>query len=148
MNRIVAAALRHKGVVLLFLAALLAAGGIAFAHLNIEAYPDPVPPLVEIVTASPGLSAEEIERNVTVPIEVQLAGIPHVTTVRAISLFGLSDISVQFTYDLSFDDAQQRVINRLAQLPPLQGGVSPQISPTSPTGEIFRYRVTGRPAIR
>ncbi len=65
-------------------------GGIAFVNLNIEAYPDPVPPLVEIVTQSSGLSAEEIERNVTIPIEVQMAGIPHITAIRAISLFGLS----------------------------------------------------------
>lgn len=128
---------------MLLLAALLVAGGIAFARLNIEAYPDPVPPLVEIVTQSSGLSAEEIERNITIPVEVQMAGIPHITAIRAISLFGLSDIKVQFSYDFSFDEAQQRVINRLTQLPPLLGGARPSISPTSPTGEIFRYRLTG-----
>ncbi len=145
MNRIVALALRQKLLVLLLLAALLITGGIAFVKLNIEAYPDPVPPLVEIVTQSSGLSAEEIERNITIPIEVQMAGIPHITAIRAISLFGLSDIKVQFSYDFTFDEAQQRVINRLSQLPPLLGGVQPQISPTSPTGEIFRYRLTGPP---
>jgi cobalt-zinc-cadmium resistance protein CzcA len=66
------------------LVALLAAGGIAFYKLNIEAYPDPVPPMVEIVTQTPG-SAEEMERNVTIPIEVQMAGLPHMTAIRAIS---------------------------------------------------------------
>ena len=145
MNRLVALALRQKLLVLLLLAALLIAGGTAFVRLNIEAYPDPVPPLVEIVTQSTGLSAEEIERNITIPVEVQMAGIPHITAIRAISLFGLSDIKVQFSYDFTFDEAQQRVINRLSQLPPLLGGAQPTISPTSPTGEIFRYRLTGPP---
>ena len=145
MNRIVALALQRKLLVMVLLLALLLAGGIGFARLNIEAYPDPVPPLVEIVTQSSGLSAEEIERNITIPVEVQMAGIPHITAIRAISLFGLSDIKVQFSYDYTFDEAQQRVINRLSQLPPLPGGVQPGISPTSPIGEIFRYRLTGPP---
>ena len=145
MNRVVALALRQKLLVMLLLAALLIAGGIAFVRLNIEAYPDPVPPLVEIVTQSSGLSAEEIERNITIPVEVQMAGIPHITAIRAISLFGLSDVKVQFSYDFTFNEAEQRVINRLSQLPPLLGGAQPQISPTSPTGEIFRYRLTGPP---
>lgn len=143
MDWIIRLSLRNRALVVGLLAALLVAGGIAFSQLNIEAYPDPVPPMVEIITQSPGLSAEEIERNVTIPIEVQMAGIPHLATVRAISLFGLSDIKVQFTYDFSHEEAQQRVINRLAQLPPLAGGAQPQISPTSPIGEVYRYRVTG-----
>ena len=83
-----------------------------FTRLNIEAYPDPVPPLVEIVTQSSGQSAEEIERYITIPIEIQMAGIPHVTAIRTISLFGLSDVKVQFTYDFTYDEAQQWVINR------------------------------------
>ena len=90
----------------------------AFRKLNIEAYPDPVPPLVDIVTQSPGQSAEEIERYITIPIEVQMAGIPHVTAIRTISLFGLSDVKVQFTYDFTYDEAEQWVINRLSQLAP------------------------------
>lgn len=125
------------------LAGMLVAGGIAFYNLNIEAYPDPVPPMVELITQSPGTSAEEMERNVTIPIEVQLAGLPNMTAIRAISLFGLSDVKVQFSYDFTFEQAQQQVINRVAQLPPLPGGVAPQLSPTSPIGEIFRYRITG-----
>ena len=76
-----------------------------------------MPPLVDIVTQSAGQSAEEIERYVTIPIEVQMAGIPHVTSVRTISLFGLSDVKVQFTYDFTYDQAEQWVTNRLAQLP-------------------------------
>ncbi len=128
-------------LILAALAGLLIAGGVAFSQLNIEAYPDPVPPMVEIVTQSNGLSAEEMERSVTIPIEVQMAGLPHLAAIRAISLFGLSDVKIQFSYDVSFDQAQQGVINRLAQLPPLAGGLQPAISPTSPIGEIYRYRI-------
>ena len=78
-----------------------------------------MPPLVEVVTQSSGQSAEEIERYITIPIEIQMAGIPHVTAIRTISLFGLSDVKVQFTYDFTYDEAQQWVINRLSQLVPL-----------------------------
>jgi len=125
------------------LIAVLGAGIISFIKLNIEAYPDPVPPLVDIIAQSPGLSAEEIERYITIPIEVQMAGIPHVKVIRTISLFGLSDVKLQFTYDFTYQEAEQWVINRLSQLPPLPNGVQPQISPTSPIGEIYRYRVVG-----
>jgi len=71
----------------------LVVGVVRFARLNIEAYPDPVPPLVDVITQSPGQSAEEIERYITIPIEVGMAGIPNVTAIRTISLFGLSDVS-------------------------------------------------------
>ena len=145
MNAIVRFSLKHAGLVAILMAALFAAGVYGFIKLNIEAYPDPVPPLVEVVTQSTGQSAEEIERYITIPIEVQMAGIPHVTSVRTISLFGLSDVKVQFTYDFTHDEAEQRVINRLSQLSPLPNGAQPQISPESPIGEIFRYRVVGPP---
>ena len=124
---------------------VFAAGVISFINLNIEAYPDPVPPLVDIVTQSTGQSAEEIERYITIPIEVQMAGIPNITAIRTISLFGLSDVKVQFSYAFGYEEAEQRVINRLAQLPPLPNSATPTISPESPIGEIFRYRVVGPP---
>ena len=143
MNRVVEFALRQRMLVVALLALLLAGGTFAFINLNIEAYPDPVPPLVDIITQSNGMSAEEIERYITIPIEVQMAGIPHVTSIRTISLFGLSDVKLQFSYDFTYDEAQQWVINRLSQLPQLPNGVQPQISPWSPVGEIFRYRVVG-----
>ncbi len=143
MDKIVASALRHRTLVVILLLTLLGAGCFAFSRLNIEAYPDPVPPMVEIVTQAPGLSAEEIERNITVPLEVQLAGIPHVTAVRASTLFGLSDIRVQFSYDVSYEEGRQNIINRLSQLPPLPYDAKPAISPTSPIGDVFRYRVKG-----
>jgi cobalt-zinc-cadmium resistance protein CzcA len=145
MNAIIAFALKQRTFIAIALPFILIVGFAGFRQLNIEAYPDPVPPLVDIVTQSAGQSAEEIERYITIPIEVQMAGIPHVTTVRTISLFGLSDVKVQFTYDFTYEQAEQWVINRLAQLPALPNNALPQISPTSPIGEIYRYRLTGPP---
>src|SRR5579862_5559165 len=145
MQAIVGAALQQRILVLILAVAMMAGGLFAYKQLNIEAYPDPVPPLVDIITQNPGQSSEEIERYITIPIEVQMAGIPHVQAVRTISLFGLSDVKVQFTYDFTYEQAEQWVINRLAQMPVLPGNALPQISPTSPIGEIYRYRVKGPP---
>lgn len=145
MNGVVEFALRQRFLMVILLVAMFGAGIASFMKLNIEAYPDPVPPLIDIVTQSSGQSAEEIERYITIPIEIGMAGIPHVNVVRTISMFGLSDVKVQFTYDFTYEEAQQWVINRLSQLPPLPNGAQPSISPTSPTGEIYRYRVMGPP---
>src|SRR5579885_1074111 len=145
MNALVALALKQRVLVVVVMVMMFGAGIASFLSLNIEAYPDPVPPLVDIVTQNGGQSAEEIERYITIPIEIGMAGIPHVTAIRTISLFGLSDVKIQFTYDFTYDEAQQWVVNRLAQLAPLPNGVTPTISPWSPIGEIFRYRVVGPP---
>ena len=142
MNRIVAFALKQQALMVALFVFVCAAGLVSFLRLNIEAYPDPVPPLVDIVTQNPGQSAEEMERCV-IPLEIQMAGIPHVAAIRTISLFGLSDVKLQFTYDVTYDEAEQAAINQLAQLSSLPKGVNPQISPWSPIGEIFRYRVVG-----
>src|SRR6202008_291889 len=140
---IISFALRQRLLVLVLFVGTLAAGALAFSRLNIEAYPDPVPPLVDVITQNQGQSAEEIERYITIPLEVQLAGIPHLTTMRTISLFGLSDVKLQFTYDFTYVQAEQQVLNRLAQLSPMPNNVQPQISPWSPIGEIMRYRLVG-----
>jgi cobalt-zinc-cadmium resistance protein CzcA len=145
MNSMVSFALRQRLLIVVLLIMMLCGGVASFISLNIEAYPDPVPPLVDIVTQSAGQSAEEIERYITVPLEIQMAGIPNVQAIRTISLFGLSDVKVQFTYDFTYTQAEQWVFNRLSQLPPLPNNIQPQISPTSPIGEIFRYRVVGPP---
>ncbi|MGA2189032.1 MAG: CusA/CzcA family heavy metal efflux RND transporter [Steroidobacteraceae bacterium] len=145
MNAIVAFALRQRVLIVVLLVMMLGAGAASFLNLNIEAYPDPVPPLVDVVTQSTGQSAEEIERYITIPLEIQMAGIPNVQAIRTISLFGLSDVKVQFTYDFTYYQAEQWVINRLSQLAPLPNGAQPQVSPTSPIGEIYRYRVVGPP---
>jgi cobalt-zinc-cadmium resistance protein CzcA len=145
MNGLIAIALRQRVLMLVLMLGVFAGGAIAFMKLNIEAYPDPVPPLVDIIVQSPGSSAEEMERYMTIPVEIQMAGIPNVTAIRTISLFGLSDIKVQFTYDFTYQQAEQWVVNRLSQLAPLPNNVVPQISPESPIGEIMRYRVVGPP---
>ena len=145
MDRLVALAVHRRFLMVGMFVAVLIGGLIAFNQLNIEAYPDPTPPMVDIVTQSPGLSAEEIERYITIPIETQVAGLKNLTTIRTISLYGLSDIKLQFSFAYTYDEAQQQVLNRLAQLAPLPGNVQPQISPLSPIGEIFRYRLVGPP---
>jgi cobalt-zinc-cadmium resistance protein CzcA len=145
LNAIVSFALRQRVLMIVVLCMVLAAGAASFLKLNIEAYPDPVPPLVDIVTQNTGQSAEEIERYITIPLEIQMAGIPNVQAIRTISLFGLSDVKVQFTYDFTYTQAEQWVTNRLSQLGSLPNGAQPKISPTSPIGEIYRYRVAGPP---
>lgn len=145
MRGIIESALKLRTLVIALFGLLLAAGAFAFSQLNIEAYPDPVPPFVQVVTLNPGQSAEEIERYITIPIETALATAQYRTALRSISLFGLSDIRVQFTYDLTYEEAQQKVLNLLSQLGSLQNGAQPGISPWSPIGEIYRYQLLGPP---
>src|SRR5207245_11034290 len=106
---------------------------------------DATPPMVDIVTQSAGLSAEEIERYITIPLETQVAGIKNLNIIRTISLYGLSDVKLQFSFDFTYDQALQQVLNRLSQLAPLLNNAQPQISPLSPIGEIYRYRLVGPP---
>jgi len=145
MDRLVALAVSRRYLMVAMFVAVLVGGLIAFQQLNIEAYPDPTPPMVDIVTQSPGLSSEEIERYITIPIETQVAGIKNLRTIRTISLYGLSDVKLQFSFDYTYEEALQQVLNRLSQLAPLPGSAQPTISPLSPTGEIFRYRLKGPP---
>ncbi len=145
MHRLVAFAVGRRYLMVAVFAAMILAGFAAFQQLNIEAYPDPTPPMVDIVTQSAGLSAEEIERYITIPIETQVAGIKNLKTIRSISLYGLSDVKLQFSFDYTYDEALQQVLNRLAQLPPLPGNAQPTISPLSAVGEIFRYQLVGPP---
>ena len=145
MHRLVALAVNRRFLMVGLFAVVLIGGLIAFKQLNIEAYPDPTPPMVDIVTQSPGLSSEEIERYITIPIETQVAGIKNLRTIRTISLYGLSDVKLQFSFDYTYDEALQQVLNRLSQLAPLPNNVQPQISPLSAVGEIYRYRLVGPP---
>src|SRR6202012_3726247 len=134
MDRLVAIAVNRRYLMVGLLFAVLVGGVIAFQQLNIEAYPDPTPPMVDIVTQSPGLSAEEIERYITIPVETQVAGIKNLNVIRTISLYGLSDVKLQFSFDYTYEQALQQVLNRLAQLTPLLNNAQPQISPQSPIG--------------
>src|SRR5216117_1906277 len=145
MDRLVALAVNRRYLMVGMFVAVFVGGLIAFKQLNIEAYPDPTPPMVDIVTQSPGLSSEEIERYITIPIETQVAGIKNLRTIRTISLYGLSDVKLQFSFDYTYEEALQQVLNRLSQLAPLPGSAQPTISPLSPTGEMFRYRLKGPP---
>jgi len=143
MRGIVETVLRLRALVVALFGMLLVAGAVAFSLLNIEAYPDPVPPFVQIVTQNKGQSAEDIERYITIPIETALSTAKHRTTMRSISLFGLSDVRVQFTYDVTYEEALQYILNLLGQMDPLQNDAKPGISPWSPIGEIYRYRLVG-----
>src|ERR1700716_3517286 len=145
MDRLVAIAVSRRYLMVGLFAVVMIGGLIAFKQLNIEAYPDPTPPMVDIVTQSPGLSSEEIERYITIPIETQVSGIKNLRTIRTISLYGLSDVKLQFSFDYTYDEALQQVLNRLSQLAPLPGNVQPGISPLSAIGEIYRYRLAGPP---
>src|SRR5437899_7635967 len=145
MDRLVALAVSRRYLMVAMFRAVFIGGLFAFRALNIEAYPDPTPPMVDIVTQSAGLSAEEMERYITIPIETQTAGIRNLKSIRTISLFGLSDVKLQFSFDYTYEEALQQVLNRLSQLAPLPGSAQPTISPLSPTGEIFRYRLKGPP---
>ena len=145
MQAIIELALKQRALIAILFVMTIVGGVAAFRVLNIEAYPDPVPPLVDVIVQSPGLSAEEVERYITIPIETQIAGLPNAHVLRSISLYGLSDVKLQFTFDYTYDEAVQQVLNRLSQLSGLPPGVSPEISPTSPIGEIYRYRLKGPP---
>jgi len=143
IQRIVAFALRYRAMVLVFGVALVIVGLFAFRALPIEAYPNPVPPMVEVLAQPPGWSAEETERYMTIPLEIALAGMPGLDHVRSQSLFGLADVKCYFRWGTAYKDARQEVINRL-QFTSLPSGVQAQISPWNAIGEIFRYRLVDR----
>src|ERR1700744_3240697 len=107
----------HNALIVVLGALALAGGGLyAFFHVNVEAYPDPAPAIIEVVAQYPGASAEEVERQVTVPLEVPLAGMPGLEPTRSKSLFGLSHIRNQFSYARDYAQAKQEVLNRLANV--------------------------------
>ena len=146
MNALIAFSIKQRVLVLALFVMTFVGGLLAFRQLNIEAYPDPTPPMVDIITQSPGLSAEEIERYITIPIETQTSALRNLNQVRTISLYGLSDVKLQFTFDYTYEEALQQVLNRLSQLPPLLNNAQPQISPVSPIGEVYRYKLVGPPS--
>ncbi len=144
LKQIIAFSLTRRTMVLVALVFFLSAGVAAFQHLNIEAYPDPSPPMMEVLTQSEGQSAEEIERYITIPVEIAIAGMPGLQSVRSISLYGLSSVKVQFAYDTDYYFDQQQVLNRLNTLT-LPNNAQPFLSPESAVGEIYRYQLVGPP---
>ena len=143
IQKLVTAALKSPGIVLLATAVLVVTGLLAFRVLPVEAYPNPVPPLVEVIVQPSGSSAEEVERYVTLPLEIGLAGMPGLDHTRSQSLFGLADVKCYFKWGTRYEAARQEVINRLQfiQLPP---GLQAQISPWNAIGEVFRYNLRGK----
>jgi Cu/Ag efflux pump CusA len=141
VHKLIAWALDNALIVICLTLALVGAGVYSYVNVNVEAYPDPSPPIIEIVAQYPGATAEEVERQVSVPLEITLSGMPKLKFLRSKSMFGLAHLRTQFEYAQDYEKARQEVINRLQftqQLPP---GVTPQISPQSPTGEIYRYTI-------
>jgi cobalt-zinc-cadmium resistance protein CzcA len=139
LRKLIGWALDNPLIVIVMALGLVGFGVHSFREVNVEAYPDPAPAIVEVIAQFPGASAEEVERQVTIPLEVTLAGMPKLKYLRSKSLFGLSHLRVQFEYGHDYDKAKQEVINRLQFSQQLPAGVTPQLSPQSPTGEIFRY---------
>ena len=142
IQKLVAMALKMPIVVLVCTAVLVGAGLFAYSDLDIEAYPNPVPPLVEVITQPNGWSSEEVERYVTVPLEVGLSGMPGLDHIRSQSLFGLSDIKCYFKWGTKYEAARQEVINRI-QFVQLPKGAQPALSPWNAIGEVFRYQLVG-----
>jgi heavy metal efflux system protein len=133
-------ALSERVVVVVAAVVLALAGFYSFRELDIEAYPDPVQPRVEIITQPLGLSAEEVEKIATIPLEVGLAGLRNLEAIRTISLFGLSDVKLYFSWDSDYYWDRVETINRLGLIS-LPQNLTPSISPDNPIGEIYRYVV-------
>src|SRR5271165_4008504 len=142
IRKLIAWALDNPIVVILLAVFLAVIGVYSFLNINVEAYPDPAPAIVEVIALFPGASSLEVERQVTIPLEVTFAGMPGLKKINSKSLFGLSDLKMTWHYgsDYTYQTARQEVINRMSTISqPLPSNVTPAISPESPTGEIFRY---------
>jgi heavy metal efflux system protein len=142
---LIAFSLTRRAVVLLGLFVFVGLGLFAFSRLNIEAYPNPAPVILEITAQSSGLSAEEMERYFSIPIEVGLAATPGVDVIRSTSFYGLSFVRVVFQYGVDYYFALTQTAISLQQNVSLPNNVTPQIQGTSLVGEIFRYQVLGPP---
>jgi cobalt-zinc-cadmium resistance protein CzcA len=142
VHAIITWSLHNRLIVLLGVVALICAGVYSAVNLNVEAYPDPTPPLVEVIAQNPGASPEEMERLVARPLEIALNGMAGLEALRSTSIAGLSDLKCQFAYGTDYREARQDVLNRIAAVS-LPTGVKPGLSPWSPTGEIVRYVLEG-----
>ena len=144
LRNLIAFCLSRRPLVLISFAAFLALGYAAFTVLNIEAYPDPTPPIIEIIAQNPGQSPEEMERYVTIPIEIAVASTPGLRFIRSNTVYGLSFIRLQFEYGRDYYFVRQQTVNRLAGAT-LPQGVQPVISPAGGISEIMRYELRGPP---
>jgi heavy metal efflux system protein len=137
--------LTRRAVILLGLLVFIGAGLVAFTRLNIEAYPNPAPVILEITAQAPGLSAEEMERYYTIPMEVGLYTTPGVDNIRSTSFYGLTFVRVTFKYGVDYFFAYTQAQLQLQQNVSLPGGQVPQIQQSSLVGEIYRYQIVGPP---
>jgi cobalt-zinc-cadmium resistance protein CzcA len=139
INRIIATSLTQRFLVVLLAILLVAAGIWSFTRLPVDAYPDLSPPIVEVITQWPGHASEEVERLITVPVEVEMNGLPNLHVVRSVSLYGLSDVSLTFDDGTDLYFARQQVFERLPDVE-VPEGVSPSVGPlSSPSGLVYRY---------
>ena len=139
INKVVQMALRQRFLVLMLTVLLIIAGSVSFQRMPVDAYPDLAPPMVEIITQWPGHAAEEVERLITLPLEVEFSGAPKMEVMRSISLYGLSDIRLTFGEGTDNYFARQVIFERIgdAELP---SGVTPSMAPLfSPSGLVYRY---------
>src|SRR5882762_8232547 len=146
LRNLIAFCLSRRPLVLITYAVFIAVGAAAFSTMNIEAYPDPAPPIIEIIAQWPGQSPEEVERYVTIPIEIAVSSTPGLKFIRSNTVYALGFLRLQFEYGRDYYFVRQQVINRLkdASLP---NGVQPVISPAGGISEIFRYQLVGPPGM-
>jgi cobalt-zinc-cadmium resistance protein CzcA len=142
---LVAFCLSRRAIVLMGLLLFAGGGFVAFEKLNIEAYPNPAPVILEITAQAPGLSAEEMERYYTRPMEIGLYSTPGVEIIRSTSFYGLSFVRVTFKYGVDYYFAYSHAATALQQNVSLPGGLVPTIQGSSLVGEIYRYQVVGPP---
>jgi heavy metal efflux system protein len=147
LSRILQFGLTRRPIILLFLFVFIGGGLIAFSKLNVEAYPNPAPVILEITAQAPGLSAEEMERYYTIPMEVGLAATPGVDVIRSTSFYGLSFVRVTFKYGIDYYFALTQAGISLQQNVSLPNSVVPSIQGSSLVGEVYRYQVIGPPRI-
>ena len=143
LKSILAFGLTRRAIVLLALIVFLGAGLFAFSRLNIEAYPNPAPVILEITAQAPGLSAEEMEKYYTIPMEIGLYPTPGIANIRSTSFYGLSFVRVTFKYGVDYYFAYTQAALSLQQNVTLPGNQVPQIQQSSLVGEIYRYQVVG-----
>src|SRR5215203_4743285 len=146
LRSLIAFCLSRRLLVLVAFGAFLALGYVAFLALNIEAYPDPAPPIIEIIAQQAGQSPEEVERYITIPIEIAVASTPGLKFIRSNTVYGLGFIRLQFEYGRDYHFVRQQTINRLKDVV-LPAGVLPVISPAGGISEIFRYELVGPPGM-
>ena len=146
LRSLIAFCLSRRLLVMVAFAAFLGLGYTAFLMLNIEAYPDPAPPIIEIIAQQAGQSPEEVERYITIPIEIAVASTPGLKFIRSNTVYGLGFVRLQFEYGRDYHFVRQQTLNRLKDAV-LPAGVLPVISPAGGISEIFRYELVGPPGM-